>query len=99
VGDGRKSRNQLRALAQPDQWTTGYSGSGQQRAYTRAQTGEIRIKDLDGNLLGRGELQNGLALVSLDTLPSDGELKILFGGDTTSSYLVNYRPSSTLVNV
>lgn len=98
-GRGRQSRRQLLDLAQPDQWTTGYSGQGPQRAYRTAQAGSIRVKDRAGRLLGVGELEAGIAQINLAQLPADGDLQILFGGDHVSSYLVNYRASSSWVGV
>jgi hypothetical protein len=99
VGRDRQSRRRLQHLAQSDQWTTGYSGEGPQRAYRTAQVGSIRVKDRDGHLLGHGELEGGTAHISLGSWPADGELQILVGGDSSSSYLVNYRPSSSWVSL
>jgi hypothetical protein len=99
VGRDRQSRRRLQHLAQSDQWTTGYSGEGPQRAYRTAQVGSIRVKDGAGHLLGHGELEGGIAHISLGSWPADGELQILFGGDSSSSYLVNYRPSSSWLSL
>ena len=99
VGKGRQSRRQLRQLAQPDQWTTGYNGEAEQRAYRRAQQGSIRVRDAEGNLLGKGELENGIAQISLRSLPVAPDLQILFGGDSSSSYLVHYRPSTSWITL
>ncbi|WP_323249701.1 hypothetical protein [Synechococcus sp. CCY9202] len=99
VGRDRQSRRQLSRMARPDQWSTGYSGEGPERAYRTAQTGSIRIKDQQGRLLGRGQLESGVAQIGLQNLPADGELEILFGGDSSSSYLVNYRASSSWISL
>jgi hypothetical protein len=82
VGRDQQSRRRLKHLATREQWTPGYSGDGPERAYRTAQAGSIRVKDRAGRLLGSGELQSGLARITLGSLPADGELQILFGGDS-----------------
>jgi hypothetical protein len=99
VGRDQQSRRRLKHLATREQWTTGYSGEGPERAYRTAQAGSISVKDRAGRLLGSGELQSGLASITLGSLPADGELQILFGGDSSSSYLVNYRSSSSWIEI
>jgi hypothetical protein len=99
VGRDQQSRRRLKHLATREQWTTGYSGDGPERAYRTAQAGSISVKDRAGRLLGSGELQSGLARITLGSLPADGELQILFGGDSSSSYLVNYRSSSSWIEI
>ena len=99
VGKDRQSRRWLKQLSSSESWTTGYSGDGPERAYRTAQMGRIRVKDESGRLLGQGQLENGVARIGLQQRPADGDLQILFGGDTSSSYLVNYRASSTWVGL
>ena len=99
VGRDRQSRLRLQHLAKREQWTTGYSGDGPERAYRTAQAGSISVRNRAGRLLGTGELQSGLARITLGSLPADGELQILFGGDSSSSYLVNYRSSSSWITI
>ena len=99
VGEDRQSRRLLSQLSEPAAWTTGYSGVKAQRAYRTAQSGQIIAKDKTGRILGEGQLTDGVATFDLARQPEDGALQILFGGDSTSSYLVNYRSSSTWVDV
>jgi len=57
------------------------------------------VRDAEGNLLGKGELENGIAQISLRSLPVAPDLQILFGGDSSSSYLVHYRPSTSWITL
>lgn len=80
--------------------TTGYSGIGQQQKFHVAQSGQVTISDAtSGTNLGSGRLVDGLASFNLSALPDSGEFKVSFTGDTLSSYLVNFKPSNTLVPV
>jgi hypothetical protein len=44
-------------------------------------------------------LNAGLAVVPLPMIPEDRRVEILFGGDPFSSYLVNFKPSATLIDL
>lgn len=80
--------------------TTGYSGIGQQQKFHVAQSGQVTISDAtSGTTLGSGRLVDGMASFNLSALPASGDFKISFAGDTLSSYLVNFKPSETLLPV
>jgi hypothetical protein len=100
LGKGQDSQQKLDALTQPSQWTTGYSGLGQQRGYDKAQKGAITVRDSKGaTLVQDAQLNAGLAVVPLPMIPEDRRVEILFGGDPFSSYLVNFKPSATLIDL
>lgn len=100
LGKGQDSQQKLQALNQPSQWTTGYSGVGQQRGYDKAQKGAITVRDSKGRILAQdAHLNDGLAVVPLPLIPEDRKVEILFGGDPFSSYLVNFKPSATLIDL
>lgn len=100
VGKGEDAKKALTGLAQPAQWTTGYSGEGQQRGYDRAQRGTVTVRNSLGTTLVRdAQLNNGLAVVPLPFLPDDRKIEVQFGGDPLSSYLVNFKPSNTLITL
>ena len=100
LGKGQDSQEKLDALTQPSQWTTGYSGLGQQRGYDKAQNGTITVRDSRGTTLVQdAQLNAGLAVVPLPLIPEDRKVEILFGGDPFSSYLVNFKPSATLIDL
>lgn len=77
--------------------TTGYSGTGQQQKYARPQAGIVSIIDSLGNTVGEGNIANGVTSFSLSTRPAPGVATIRFNGDSTSSYLTNFKSSSTPV--
>jgi len=79
--------------------TTGYSGVGQQAKYDVAQQGTLTVRDSLGVQVGTGQLGGGVASVELVGPPAPGPLAVEFSGDVDSSYLVNYRPSTSTVNV
>jgi len=82
--------------------TTGYSGVGQQRAYSVPQIGSVLLVDRNGQTVSNpsaGQLRNGVAQLALSALPAPGPLSARFEGDPLSSYLVNFRPSTTAVDV
>jgi len=79
--------------------TTGYSGVGQQAKYDVAQQGTLTIRDSLDVQVGSGQLGAGAASVELVGPPAPGPLEVAFSGDVVSSYLVNYRPSTSTVNV
>ena len=99
VGRDKASRRQINRLTQTSNWTTGYSGEGPEQAYRVAQSGRIRVRDAQGRLLGKGDLEQGVAAIPLQSLPDERELEILFGGDSSSSYLINFRPSSSWISL
>ncbi len=76
--------------------TTGYSGLGQQQKFSRPQNGTVTVVDSLGNKVGAGAVTNGVASFSMSTRPAPGNVSITFDGDPTSSYLINFKPSSTL---
>ena len=77
--------------------TTGYSGTGQQQKYARPQAGVVSIIDSLGNTVGEGNIANGVTSFSLSTRPAPGIATIRFNGDSTSSYLTNFKSSSSPV--
>ena len=77
--------------------TTGYSGTGQQQKYARPQAGIVSIVDSLGNTVGEGNIANGVTSFSLSTRPAPGVATIRFNGDSTSSYLTNFKSSSSPV--
>ena len=77
--------------------TTGYSGTGQQQKYARPQAGIVSIIDSLGNTVGEGNIANGVTSFSLSTRPAPGVATIRFNGDSTSSYLTNFKASSSPV--
>ena len=77
--------------------TTGYSGTGQQQKYASPQAGVVSIIDSLGNTVGEGNIVNGVTSFSLSTRPAPGVATIRFNGDSTSSYLTNFKSSSSPV--
>ena len=77
--------------------TTGYSGTGQQQKYASPQAGVVSIVDSLGNTVGEGNIANGVTSFSLSTRPAPGIATIRFNGDSTSSYLTNFKSSSSPV--
>lgn len=75
--------------------TTGYSGIGQQQKYTRPQIGIASVVDSQGNTVGEGNIVNGVTSFTLSTRPAPGVATIKYSGDSTSSYLTNFKSSST----
>jgi len=76
--------------------TTGYNGLGQQQKFDRAQAGDITVKDpLTGQIIGAGSIINGIANLKLSALATTERLKIDFAGDPSSSYQIDFNPSST----
>lgn len=75
--------------------TTGYSGIGQQKKYTRPQIGIASVVDSQGNTVGEGNIVNGVTSFTLSTRPAPGVATIKYSGDSTSSYLTNFKSSST----
>ena len=82
--------------------TTGYSGVGAQRAYATPQQGSIQISDRNGTLIAggtSGPLANGSAALQFAYRPAPGAVNVEFGGDPTSSYLVNFREARKTLNI
>jgi hypothetical protein len=75
--------------------TTGYSGSGQQQKFSRPQQGTVSVKDSNGNTVGTGSVNNGIASVTLTSRPAPGPVNLNFDGDSVSSYLINFKSSNT----
>ena len=91
------STNAAKNLINTTPITTGYSGIGQQQKYTRPQAGVVSIVDSQGNTVGEGNILNGVTSFSLSTRPAPGVATIRFNGDSTSSYLTNFKSSSSPV--
>ncbi|MGV0990629.1 MAG: DUF4114 domain-containing protein [Mycobacterium sp.] len=79
--------------------TTGYTGKGPQQSYAAPQTGQLRLRDSLGQLVGSATVGNGTAQVTLQQLPAPGPLQVEFDGDATSSYQVNFRGITSNDNV
>lgn len=79
--------------------TPGYSGSGQQAKYDTPQQGEISVVDSTGTTIGTGTVSNGTASLSLDAVAAPGAVNVIFAGDHQSSYLTNFKGSSTSLNL
>ena len=82
--------------------TTGYSGAGAQAAYPYPLKGDLSLSDALGHRVGGARDQSitsGAANLMLERLPAPGPLQLQFGGDPFSSYLVNYRPASSVLNL
>ena len=76
--------------------TTGYSSTGQQQKFDRAQSGELTVRDpITGLTIGAGTLSNGSATLSLTGLASSEAISIGFAGDPSSSYQINFKTSET----
>ena len=99
VGKDQQTRSLLDQLSQPSNWTTGYSGSGEQRGYRRPQQGSITLKTEDGLEITEASLNNGVAYIPFQASFAKQPIEVLFGGDPTSSFLVNFKPSSTLIDI
>lgn len=99
AGKDEQTQKLLDRLARPSQWTTGYSGVGEQRSYRKAQNGTITIKNKGGAQISAVSLTDGVALIPMSSLPNDEPLEVVFGGDPASSYLVNFKPSSTFLEL
>lgn len=96
------SAQRAREIIATQPLTTGYSGSGAQAAYAAPQQGMITIKDALGTIVGGGTKQafnNGNVNLNLSRLAAPGALKLEFGGDPFSSYLVNYREAATKLDI
>jgi hypothetical protein len=82
--------------------TTGYSGTGAQRAYIAPQQGLLRVSDSNSTVIAGGAslaLQDGLTSLAFSSRPAPGALTVDFGGDPLSSYQVNFREASTAIDV
>lgn len=99
VGKDKQTEELLNKISQPSHWTTGYSGFDKQRGYSSAQQGSITVKDKTGLQIGKADLTEGVAHIPMTSLPTDQKLEVLFGGDAVSSYLVNFKPSSTFIDL
>ena len=79
--------------------TTGYSGKGSQNSFSKAQAGNVSIEH-DGTILGSEKIIDGIATFSGDNLPdAKDKINVTFSGDSLSSYLINYKPSISSINV
>ena len=99
VGKDRPTQSLLNKISQPTEWTTGYSGIGKQRGFSTAQNGKISVKSSNGRELGEWSLDQGKVRIPMSSLANERQLEILFEGDPSSSYLVNFKPSSTIINL
>jgi len=73
--------------------TTGYSGHGHERAYSKAMNGNVKLF-WNNRLLGKSGIIDGQALLTVKELPQPQErVKVIFNGDPITSYQVNYRDS------
>ncbi|MEY4825084.1 MAG: hypothetical protein RLZZ430_734 [Cyanobacteriota bacterium] len=82
--------------------TTGYSGKGAQRSYGAPQQGLVQAKDHNGTIIAGGlsrPLQDGVTFLEFTTRPAPGQVKVDFGGDPLSSYLVNFREASKSIDL
>lgn len=82
--------------------TTGYSGLGQQQAFATPQSGSVLLVDRNGQQVSdplSGLVRNGFAQLAFSNLPSPGLVTAQFDGDPLSSYLVNFRPSDTALDL
>ena len=82
--------------------TTAYSGEGNERYYKKAQTGLIRILDINNpsNAIASGTLIDGVATISINTDSyTEAEALVDFSGDPFSSLLVNFLPSQTSISL
>jgi hypothetical protein len=79
--------------------TTGYSGVGQQQKFSRPQTGTVSLLDSLGQQVGIGSVLNGASSITITSRPAPGLVNATFDGDHSSSYLVNFKPSSTSLDL
>lgn len=79
--------------------TTGYSGVGQQQKYATPQKGLVYVMDSLGNQVGVGEVSDGSTSITLSSRPAPGKTNLQFNGDPTSSYLINFKSSSSPVSL
>lgn len=93
------SSERARAILANQAITPGYSGSGQQAKYDSPQQGEISVVDSTGSTIGTGTVSDGTASLSLETLAAPGAVNVIFAGDHQSSYLTNFKGSSTSLNL
>jgi len=50
-------------------------------------------------MIGQGKLHSGIGMIKLKQPPAKGELEIIFSGDSSSSYLVNFLTSQSLISL
>lgn len=74
---------------------TGYSGEDAQNKYENPQQGLLTLRDSEGALIGSANVKDGTASIRIRKLPKPGKLSASFSGDALSSYLVNFKPTTT----
>lgn len=82
--------------------TTGYNGLGAQRSYIAPQQGSLSLTDVNGTAVAVGtslQLQNGVGSLQFTRRPAPGAVKVEFGGDPLSSYLVNFLSASQTLDL
>ena len=93
VSIGPNSSEATALLEQELEPTTGYSGVEQQRFSAKAQDGDFIVYH-NGSILAQGNLDDGLWIGSVTTLPNPSDPLIVdFKGDPITSYNVNFKPS------
>lgn len=90
---------QARQLIADTRLTTGYTGIGPQQKYPAPQAGDLSLVDSLGQDVGTATVNGGVATVTLDQLAAPGPLRVMFGGDSTSSYQVSFRGIKLADNV
>lgn len=75
--------------------TTGYSKTGHQQKYERAQAGILKLVDSLNQRIADGTINNGFSELNLTKRAAPGALSLSFSGDPSSSYLINFKPSTT----
>ena len=78
---------------------TGYSGEDAQNKYQTPQQGLLSLRDSAGTMLGSTHVEDGAASLQLKQLPKPGKLSATFSGDALSSYLVNFKPTTTSLDI
>lgn len=75
--------------------TTGYSKIGPQQKYERAQAGNLELVDSLNQRIGNSIINSGSSELNLAKRAAPGALSLSFGGDPNSSYLINFKQSTT----
>ena len=78
---------------------TGYSGEDAQNKYQTPQQGLLSLLDSAGTIIGSTHVKDGAASIRIKQLPKPGKLSASFSGDALSSYLVNFKPSTTSLDL
>ena len=57
------------------------------------------MNDDQGQMIGQGELHSGIGMIKLKQPAAEEDLEIIFSGDSSSSYLVNFLASQSWISL